>query len=147
VRFAITFLGLAVILVGCHRHDEPKPPTEDARLQQKLIGIWSLHIDKDTGGQTYAGGQTFDSSLTVASNGAYAAELTTAGSLGVRKFKIEGTMEIKDGFLIDTMLKHSNTNFTHSSVSRARIIRFDDNELFVKYQEADFESVFRRVGK
>lgn len=70
-------------------------------------------------------------------DGKYFGHLTTLGRSNIfREFDIEGTWQIQDGFLIDTMTKHSGqTNVNLHSVCRAQIIQFSDQELVTKFEE------------
>ena len=54
-------------------------------------------------------------------------------------------MQIKDDLLIDVLIKSSNTNFTRPITNEARIVRMGGDELVVRYQGQDKDSVFRRI--
>ena len=58
---------------------------------------------------------------------------------------LEGYMQIKDDLLIDVLTKSSNTNFTHPITNEARIVRMAGDEMAVRYQGQDKDSVFRRL--
>ena len=64
----------------------------------------------------------------------------------MKAFKIEGTMQIKDGFIIDTWTNHTNTNAPSPHTVRGQIIRQSGRELAAKWEgEMQSETVMRRV--
>src|SRR5260221_7266894 len=128
-----------VLFVGCSRRG-------DAGVRKNLPGTWVVS-------GVYPSGGDFKSTITVAPNGSYTCQIITHGtSNSVRMFELEGKLLVKDGVLIDTMTKHSNTNATHLPVTyRGRILRADKRELVVNYgldagfQEATHETVMRKI--
>jgi hypothetical protein len=127
-------------LAACKKHGELKSANSEAELQQQLSGTWKVERDFTNGG-------LFQSTVMVASNGIYVCDATNFGSKGVRPVHIEGTWEIKDGFLIDTMTKHSHTNARLPFVSSEKIIHFSTNELVVQYEYGPsnyIEAVFKK---
>jgi hypothetical protein len=72
--------------------------------------------------------------VTVASTGAYVGDATNFGSKGFKTYHIEGTWEIKDGVLTDTVTNHSDPKARLPFISSERIIRFSTNELVVRYE-------------
>jgi len=55
--------------------------------------------------------------------------------IGPRTIRQEGTWRVENGFLIDAVLKDSQTNAAVPNSSRFRIIRIDDRELELDDQE------------
>jgi hypothetical protein len=105
-----------------------------------LPGIW--HVDK-----AEPSGGDFHSTIKVASNGSYTCQITShSPSDGLRKSGLEGTFQVKDGVLIDTMTKNSNTNAVLPMISRYRILRADDRELVLesKTSYSTNEVIFRK---
>jgi len=132
VRYIITWILLILLLVGC-RHDTTKP-------QQRLVGTWLVDIVTLDGGH-------FRSVITVAPDGSYSCKFSKATTSGVLTGAIEGRYEINRGTLIDTMTKHSNTNAVLPSVSRAQIIRLDDQELVTQCEGMTNEIVMRKESR
>jgi hypothetical protein len=85
---------------------------------------------------------------TIAANSSYSAQ-TSAFTNSVLAFvvKSEGTFEIKNGYLTDTMTKHSEPATPVPSVFRARIIRFDGRELVAHDDANAADVVFRKESK
>jgi len=47
---------------------------------------------------------------------------------GPKAADVEGTFHLKDGMLIDTVLKHSNANAVLPMITRSRVLRIDSRE-------------------
>ena len=65
-----------------------------------------------------------------------------------RAFEIEGTLEVRDGFVIDTMTKHSQTNAPVPVTNRQRIVRMDSREMVLNSPHS-WETnllVFRKIS-
>lgn len=138
-------LVLIVFLTACKKHNEIKPAPSEFELQQRLVGKWSC--SKDYTNELSTNGTTFESSVTVASNGTYVGDLSEYNPTHLKSWHIEGTWKINNGFLIDTITKHSSTNAILPIEERAKIIRFDTNELILQWElsKSNFEeSIFHR---
>jgi hypothetical protein len=112
---------------------------QDAGPQAAIAGTWLFAKDMPDGGQ-------MQSTTRVAANGHYVSHLQTLSSNRIsRMVTFEGIFEVKDGCLIDTITKDSQTNAAPvPRTDRARIIRMDDREMVVRYQGKDEEVVFRK---
>jgi hypothetical protein len=89
----------------------------------------------------------FTSVATIASDGSYTARYTNVGPAWVNEGFIEGTQQIKDGYLIDTMTKHSNTNAVLPVILRARIIQFDDHQLVLQWEKMGTnQAILHKLG-
>ena len=140
MRIAITPLILIVLLTACKKHNEFKPANSEAELQQQLAGTWKTERDFTNGG-------SFQSTVMIAPNGAYVGGITNFGRKSFKTYHVEGTWEIKDGFLTDTLTNHSDTNARPPFVSSERIIRFSTNELVVQFESGpsnSIEAVFKK---
>jgi hypothetical protein len=137
MKFALTFFAVSLLL-GCHK--------QNTTVHNSLAGTWLFETN-------YPDGRKFESTITVGANGTYFGHINSLGhSNNFREFDIEGTWQIKDGFLIDTLTKHSQTNAKVPMVTRTRIVRSSDQELDVKIddkQDPNFghEAVFRKAKK
>src|SRR6266446_4444592 len=97
MKLTLAFLTLAFVLAGCSRQG-------DARVRNDLAGTWVATAN-------YSNGGSFRSTITVDRNGNYVCQVVAHGDSGViRTADIEGKFQVRDGVLIDTMTKHSNTN-------------------------------------
>jgi hypothetical protein len=120
----------------------------DAEVRRNLPGSWIA------AGPDSAGGH-FSNMITVARDGDYVAHVVSQySSDGVeRTYETAGKFEVRDGMLIDTMTKHSNTNAVLPYTFRSRIVRFDGRELVLKAEPNDQVSfptndvVLRKVGR
>jgi hypothetical protein len=54
-------------------------------------------------------------------------------------------MKIENGFVVDTMTNHSNTNAPLPYASRAKIIRQSDREIVATYEGSGVPSTIRRL--
>jgi hypothetical protein len=79
------------------------------------------------------------------SEGHYVCHGSVTSTNGTRTFTIEGTMKIEEGFVVDTMTSHSNTNAPLPYTSRAKIIRQSEREIVAKWEGAEVESTIRKV--
>ena len=112
---------------------ETNSPPSDAEIRQKMTGTWFLDYF-----------HVWQSTITIASNGDYVAYRTEGRT---RTNKLEGTFEIKDGMMIDTLKKSSITNEPVPLVFTNVIIRVTDRELVYRAKNRSQEVVFRKVEK
>jgi hypothetical protein len=138
MRFALLFLALCLLLVACRDHQAPPEPqsdalvpiASDAELGKLLPGTWILEKPR------------FRSVTTLASNGSYVSHITTTWSNETRTLNLEGTWQVKNGLLIDTITKHSDPTVGVPWTFSQWIYRADDRELAV-----GAGNVFRKEGK
>jgi hypothetical protein len=116
VKLALSFLSVILLLTGCNRHS-------DAAIPKEMLGTWVAE-----GVYPQAGG--FKSTMTIAPNGGYTCHLVSHNaSNATRAYEIEGAFQIKDGVLIDTMTKHSQTNAPVPTTFHEGIVRMDRREM------------------
>lgn len=127
-----------MLLLACNRQ-------HDGVARQMPPGTWVVE-------GTYPNGGSFKSTLRVAPSGDYQCQIVAFGSSNVaRTFEMEGTFQIQNGVLIDTMTKYSNTNAQLPQISCARILRMNERELVVDYERVagvnypTNETVFRKI--
>jgi hypothetical protein len=136
MRIALTIFALSLLLLGCHK--------QNITAGNSLTGTWLFETN-------FPDGTKFESSTTVNSNGIYLCHAISWGlSNHIRQFEIEGTWQIQDGFLIDTMTKNSgSTNIDLHWVSRYEIIQFNEQKLIAKYMTSNannaIPTVFRKA--
>ena len=100
--------------------------------QSKLTGTWVFDFDDNV-----------QSVITVAPNGSYVCHVE--GLTNGRVVKLEGTMQIKDGFVIDLCTNDSQTNAAVPRTMRGRIIRMNDHEMVLKWNGMTKDAVSRKV--
>ena len=128
-QFAI-LSALAVLLSAC-RHPGGA----------KLAGTWRL----DSVGPD---GVTFHSVLRVSPDGRHSCQ-TSAYTNSALAFTVitEGTLQIKDGYLIETVTKHNEHPVSVPRTDRARIITFDRRKMVVRNDTNSVEVVWRKEQK
>ena len=133
VKSATPLLALALLLSGCgHR--------TAADSGKNLQGTWILDRVDMNG--------SFHSQTTVAKNGSYVCEtIRRDNSNNAYVFKLQGSFQLADGYLIDTITNHSDTNFAVPSVFRARVVRISDRELAIHDETNSVDAVFRKAEK
>ncbi len=144
VRFGLSLIALSLLLAACSDRDAspeprsvaPVPVASDAELGRRLPG--SYVFEKDF----YS--THFRSVSTLGANGAYVAyiAMTRHRTKKANAVTQEGTWLVKDGFLIKTVTKSSDTNAHTPFTTSEWIRRADDRELVV-----GAGNVFRKEGK
>jgi outer membrane lipoprotein SlyB len=109
-------------------------PSDDAKLQQRITGTWTLSLD---------GGVR--SIIIFGSGGDYLCKVFDPG--GVLLAQIEGTFVVRAGFLIETVVKDSQTDAPVPRTSRAAIVRTGEQELVLMRGDTGGEAVLRRESK
>jgi uncharacterized lipoprotein NlpE involved in copper resistance len=133
MKIALKLLLLTLLLMGCAR-PEPKSGTT-----RNLAGTWVCVLDVPD--HPHA-----ETTTVVGADGHYSTHAkVTISNLSNRVWTadLEGTLEIKDGILVDTVTKDSQ----HTSLPRtlrAHVVRMNDNELVVKCEGSENESILRK---
>src|SRR4051812_47602138 len=96
MKSTLIYLLPILLLSACNRSDKTAGPTSDAELRQKLIGRW-------VGDSQLPGGIHVQSETIIDSEGGYVLHLTNTLADGVRTVSLAGTLQVKDGILIDTI--------------------------------------------
>jgi hypothetical protein len=125
--------AFGLLSVGCS-------PKTGNQLTPSLQGTWLL----DRVGEGINAGVTLHTTTKVDSDGRYACETVATNPNRAVRFSLEGVWQIKDGYLDDTVIKHSDTNFTVPATFRARIVRFTDHELEIYDEANSVHTVFRK---
>ena len=128
-QFAI-LSALAVLLSSC-RHPSGA----------KLEGTWLLDgVSPD--------GVTFHSVIKVSPDGRHSCQ-TSAYTNSALAYTVttEGTLQIEDGYLIETITKHSGHHVSVPRTDRARIITFDKRKIVARGDTNSVEEVWRKEQK
>jgi hypothetical protein len=131
MKIAFKLLFLTLILTSCGR---PQPKTATTR---NLAGTWVGEFDGPDCPHT-------ESKIVVGTDGHCISHATITRSNRVWTYDVEGTLEIKDGFLIETMTKTTQAGVRVPRTSRSQIVRMNDHELVVKCQWQENESILKR---
>jgi hypothetical protein len=128
MRVSLESLILALVLAGCGR--------PETKVDRSLAGTWVLKWVDPAGAQV-------ETRNTFGTDGHWICHSTFTLSNQVWTDEAQGTAEIKDGFLIQTMTNGSNPNGVPLPLtSRSLIVRTNERELVLRVQETEF--IFRR---
>ena len=132
-KFAIIGFIVALAIAGVFLWQHFKHPS-DAQVRQMLPGTWAL-----------SWGDSAHSTNIVGVDGRYTCRITDPRHS--RAIELEGTFQVTDGVLIDTVTKNSQPNSFVPSVYRGRIIRADGSEMIVAFTEGGVQTVhYRKVA-
>jgi len=134
MKFALTLLALGCLLLGCHKYG-------DAKIRSSLPGTWSFE-------QNFANGNKYESEIIVASNRDFVCHITMHGQSNlVWHYELTGSIQIKAGYWIETVTRHSDTNAKLPMISSFKIIRADEHELVLesKFMEQELPNGGERV--
>ncbi len=139
LKFGDMCIVIAVVVaagVGVLYWQHLKHPS-DAQVRQMLPGTWSVSSGDS---RVHV---SVDQTSTIGSDGRYASKITNTSTGSV--IDLEGTFQVSDGYLIDTMTKCSRTNAHVPNVYRARIIRADSREMVFAFDGGSSKVYFRKV--
>lgn len=108
-------------------------PSSDAMIQKRIVGTWLLNWI------------AFHDITTFGTNGDYLT-YSVSNSVHSQTNRLEGTIEIRDGLMIDTLKKSSFTNqpvLPH--VATNEIIRLTDHELIFRAQDRSQPVTWERI--
>jgi hypothetical protein len=100
----------------------------DANIQRKLTSTWVVDMTHDVRGTNI-----------IHSDGHFEAQVS--GIPDCANITTEGTLFAKNGILIETVTKFSPTNTSVPFVLHGHIIRLDDNELVVNWDNVPNRTV------
>ena len=141
MKSSLIYILPILVLPACSRSDRAGAIASDAALQEKLIGRWRTDAQ-------LPGGNHVQSETVIDSGGGYLEHLTNTLADGVRTITLGGTMQVRDGLLIDTI----TNDFTwHTVVPRVagadRIIRLDEHELAVRDTNSHETITYRKDSR
>jgi hypothetical protein len=125
------FFSLFVIVASGLPSFAADTPSSDSAVRQRMVGTWFMDF-----------AHVYQSTITIGTNGDYVAYRTSGHS---RTNRLEGTIEIRDGLMIDTLKKSSITNEPVPLVFTNVIIRVTDRELVYRAQDRSQQVVFKKV--
>ena len=109
---------LALLLIGCR-------PTAETAAASRLVGTWSSKTANPDGSE-------FRITMTVSSEGHFVQHINgNSPDKQVVASDLEGTLQVKDGFLIVITTRHSSPNAPVPMTNRARIVTISDKEFSI----------------
>ncbi len=132
VKAATTLLTLALLLNACSPGEEQ---ASDSELRQKLTGTWIVEVRDPDGSSSTKG------TWTVAADDSYTSELSGTVSNELRTTTLQGYIQVRNGFLIETTtnaIPHWIPEVKRGrlppegATSRIKIVRLDDHELVIE---------------
>ena len=108
MKTILAFVLLSLLLAGCSRRD--------TTIQKELTGTWTRQL-----------GHGFQITNVIAPDGSYQCQIVglTNGAIDT----LEGSLVAKNGVLIDTVRKDSDTNQQTPRVMQWQIVQIDKHEL------------------
>ena len=141
MKSAFIYVLPILVLSACSHSDSTGAPSGDVELRQKLIGRWR-------GDSRLPGGIHVESETVVDSGGRYVLHLTNALVDGVRTASLAGTLQVRDGLLIDTITNDFGGNTLVPRIALvARIIRVNEHELTVRSTNNDETITYRKDSR
>ena len=110
VTIGFTIGLLIVVILLARRHVRT---TRDAEIFRKLPGTWVLSYG----------------SLNVHSDGSYVLQFMHTPAEGV--LTNEGTFQVRNGIIINTLTKSYRTNAQLPQITQMRIVRINDHEIII----------------
>lgn len=126
MRLLLTFIALSLVLTSCGHGD--------AKSQNQLTGTWVADFPSGV-----------RSTWIIHADGSYFGQLT--GFKSGRVVSLEGKVQLKNGFLLDTCTKHSDTNATVPFVIHGYIISMNDHEIISKWEGRNEFTTHRKVER
>ena len=123
MKLPLSFLSAVVLLGACSKPSATLP--SDADVRKFLPGTWIVEAVGPFGEAT-------KSTITIASDGRYVCQITVGTSNSVYASQLEGTLQVIDGVLLETLTQHSSAK-PPFPVSRAQVLRANDRELVVRF--------------
>lgn len=143
VRLTLTIFAVLLLVAACKRHEE----SADNKIQKTLPGTWVFEA-------RYASGSSNQVTIEVAQDASYVCTVFLPGRTnGPRSIRQEGTWRVKDGVLIDTTTKDSQTNAPMPRTNYARVVGIDDHKLVFDFGKISGvvqptnQTVFRKQTK
>ena len=128
MKFALSFLALAVLLGGCSKGVELKRPSSDDEIRQKLPGTYLVKLDYASGGNK--------GTTTFTPEGGLFTKLALTRSNETRNVTYEGYWQVQDGILLTTITNTDNTEVRAviGRTNRLKIVSLDGHELVFQTQ-------------
>jgi hypothetical protein len=129
-RIATIGFGLGLLIIGTviYLHYQKHP--SDSMIRRKLPGTWTLNI-----------GDGRARTMTMSLDGHCTEQIT--GKIGTGR--LDGTWQVKDGFLIST-IKTNDLDMPVPSTHSSRIIRIDSHEYVLHSDNGNTQVVFKKVA-
>jgi len=141
VKSPLIYILPVLVLAACSHSGRAGAANSDVELQQKLVGTWR-------GDSQLPGGLHVQSETVVDAGGSYVLHLTNALVDGVRTATLAGTLQVRDGLLVDTITNDFGGNTLVPRIaSVSRIVRVDEHELTMRGTNGDETITYRKVSR
>jgi hypothetical protein len=130
IGFTVVALIMCALLFWRHA----KQPT-DSDLRQKLSGTWAWERDN------------IRCTNTIAPNGTFDYQLVYLYAKDARTHQVEGTWQVEDGILIETITNDNDAQHRVPRTNSAQIILVDARELSVAYQHFTNTETWKRISQ
>ena len=107
IRLLSIFSLLAISLTEVKLVGNPQTPPSDAEIRQKVVGTWTVDMQSP-------GGISVKGTVTIASDGSFVSNMTIVGHDSKQEVSYEGTWQVKDGALIETVTKSDSSGRCHA---------------------------------
>lgn len=107
---------------------EPQKPDSDLAIRQRVVGPWIVDSHSPNGA-------SFHGTMTIVSGSNFISKATMTFGEKKQELNFEGTWQVKNGFLIETVTKSGSKFPPVGLVTRDNIIRVDDQELVFKTEQ------------
>ena len=133
-KFTIIGIGVVLIIIAAVLSWHFKTVREmDVKNFRKLVGDWAAR---------YSDG--LHNVKTIRPDGSFMCSVTPTDNVGFL-YHFEGTLQVKNGILIETVTNHSDTNVHVPFSSRLPVVRLNDNSLVVRTNGTTNELVFWKM--
>jgi hypothetical protein len=133
-KFIFTGIGIVLLIIIGALFAHFKAAQEmDAKNFQKLVGGW---VAKDKDG--------LHNVTTIHSDSGFTCSVTPEDNMGLLYY-FKGTLQIKNGILIETITNHSDTNVHLPFISRMNLVSLKNNNFVVKVDGTTNELVFWKM--
>lgn len=130
--YLFTIFSLLTISASkANSSDEASP--NDTEIGQKIIGVWIVDI-RSTNSLSIEGTVAINSDESFISK----ATITRAGHS--QSVRYEGTWQVKDGFLIETITKSDFKSITVGKITHDKIVGIDENEMVFQTESGKTET-------
>jgi hypothetical protein len=124
---ALILFTSSLLLAGCGSRS-------DTAIRKNLPGAWHVVLSPEESGS--------QSIFSIAPNGDFTSQLIFSN--GVHSIDIAGTLQVQDGYLIETVTNSTQRNAHLPLVSRAKIVHADDSEMVVVFDGTTDKHTIRK---
>jgi len=130
-------LSLTALVVLASGNQE-KPRLDDAEIRQRIVGTWLVDLKSHSG-------KSMDGSVSFLSNGTCSAEAVIIKDELKNELHYECAWEVKDGFLIETVMKTNNPRLiSFGKITRDYVILLDAKQFVYQSENGKIQARQRK---